>query len=290
MQYISSFFGLAGPSAANPNVFLYDSREQATLPVTDMTNANTLARKARTTLGFNGYLNTIRGRKSNKYFLSPLKYTRPRANPIDAQTDIVTQSGTGTLSGMASIAAAQSFVLGLGADTTLFLMQGLQPLSVSGVGAISFPPLTFYDTNCPYGSSATGNMTMRYTTSDNTVAAITASVGGSAPACSSRSYTPTATATLLANSELLQATTAFSVGSGGISGTASVGAGSTSDGGATFQAQTGSDESLVLDKAFFYMNEVRGFIKFDGTDFDPITADPGTRPRIHFRATALLNI
>lgn len=278
MQYISSFSGLAGPSPTMPNVFLYDSREPSDFStLTDMTKANALARTARAVLGFNGFLNPIRGRKSNKYHFTCLKYIQATSVALTNDTDIVQQNTAWGLSGNSSIAAAQSYsLLVSGGLTTIFLTTGM----ISGQ-PIQLPPMNLHDGNCPYGQYATGFIGIRYVRATGETAASTASAGGSTGACSFRTYAATETPNFGYALMGLPTSTTVSGANGqpGIS--------FPSYDGVFAQTQTGADESPVLDKAFFYSPHFRAFCKFDTTDFEAIVSDPGTRPKMKFKKTNL---
>lgn len=279
MQYISSFFGLGGPSPTNPNVFLYDSREDSDFStLTDMTKANVLARKARAVLGFNGYLNPIRGRKSNKYHFTCLKYQQPSSITLDNSYDIVQQDPAKGLSGNCSIAASQSYsFLNTGGNTTVFLTTGM----IAGQ-PITMPPMNLHDGNCPYGQSATGYIVSRYVRDTGVTATGTCSAGGPTGVCTFATYTATETP-VYACTMMGLPTSFYATGSNGQPG---ISAGANYNG-QFAQTQSGVDESPVLDKAFFYSPQFRAFCKFDTTDFDAIVSDPGTRPKMKFKQSKL---
>ncbi|QZE57409.1 hypothetical protein MPK71_gp200 [Erwinia phage pEa_SNUABM_1] len=279
MQYLSSFFGLAGPSATNPNVFLYDSREQSDFSVlTDMAKANTLARTARAVLGFNGFLNPIRGRKSNNYHFTCLKYIHPSSSALNNDTDIVQQDSSRGLSGNASIAQAQSYsIMNTGGSTTVFLTTGM-----IGGQTITMPPIQLHDGNCPYGQYATGYIAVRYVRATGETAASTPSAGGSTGAC--KFITVYATETPNFGYAMMGFPTSLTAN--GANGQPGI-AGSPLYTGVFAQNQAGVDESPVLDKAFFYSPQIRAFCKLDTTDFDAIVSDPGTRPKMKFKQSKL---
>lgn len=277
MQYLSSFFGLAGP-ATNPNVFLYDSRESSDFSVlTDMAKANVLARSARAVLGFNGYLNPIRGRKANKYHFTCLKYIQASSVFLNNDTDIVQQNTAWGLSGNTSIAASQSYSLLMsGGLTTVFLTTGMiagQPIPLG--------PMNLHDGNCPYGQIATGYVAVRYVRPTGETAASTASAGGGTGAC--KFITVVASDIPAAAYSMMGLPT--SVTAAGANG--QPGLSFPSYDGVFAQTQSGVDESPVLDKAFFYSPQFRAFCKLDTTDFEAIVSDPGTRPKMKFKQSKL---
>lgn len=282
MQYIHGLFGLAGPSAAMPNVFLYNSQEQPTLDLTNLTTANAVARKARGVLAFNGFLNPIRGLKGGKYYLPNLKYTQSRSVLIEKTTEIVKQTGQGTLSGVNSVAASQTYSLGIGTDTTMFIGEGSISFT-STTGTITFPSVTLSDTNCPYGQSGSARLGLRYIHEDGNQVNDAASQSASVPACGSIAIRPVFSSPVFGFQLLQVATSASSTG--GSSGTPSLT--SASSDGLLYQTQTGTDETVRLDKGFCYLNEFAGFLKFDSTDFTPFDAVPGTRPRMRFKSSNL---
>lgn len=279
MQYISSFFGLAGPSATNPNVFLYDSREPSDFStLTDMTKANVLARTARAVLGFNGFLNPIRGRKSNKYHFTCLKYQQPSSITLDNSYDIVQQDPTKGLSGNCSIAASQSYsFLNTSGNTTVFLTTGM----IAGQ-PITMPPMNLHDGNCPYGQVATGYIVSRYVRDTGVTATGTCSAGGATGICTFTAYTATETPAYACTMMGLP-TSFYATGSNGTPGISA----NANYNGQFAQTQSGVDEAPILDKAFFYSSVLRGFCKLDANDFTAITSDPGTRPKMRFKQSNL---
>ncbi|UAW96689.1 hypothetical protein pEaSNUABM22_00202 [Erwinia phage pEa_SNUABM_22] len=283
MQYIHSFFGLAGPSAQNPNVFLYDSSESQTIDLTNLTTANAVARKARAVLAFNGFLNPVRGRKDNKYYLPNLKYTQPRSSLIERTTDIVKQIGSGTLSGISSIAESQSYALGLDANTTLHIGEGSISFTQDGQGTLVFPPVRLSDANCPYGQSGSPQIGIRYVHEGGNQMIGIAAQYTSVPACKFIEVRPSYASVGLPF-QLLQVATSAGV-TGGSSGYPNLT--QTTGDGLLYQTQTGVDETVHLDKAFCYLNEFGGFVKFDSTDFASFDAVPGTRPRMRFKSSNL---
>ncbi|QZE60112.1 hypothetical protein pEaSNUABM35_00195 [Erwinia phage pEa_SNUABM_35] len=283
MQYIHSFFGLAGSSAQNPNVFLYDSSENQTIDLTDFNTANVIARKARAVLAFNGFLNPVRGRKNNKYYLPNLKYTQPRSSLIEKTTEIVKQTGIGTLSGVSSIADAQSYALGLDSATTLHIGEGSISFTQDGQGTLVFPPVRLSDSNCPYGQSGSPQIGIRYVhEGGNQMNGIAAQYTG-VPACSFVEVRPSYSSVGLPF-QLLQVAISASV-TGSSNGYPRLT--QTTGDGLLYQTQTGVDETVHLDKAFCYLNEFGGFVKFDSSDFTPFDAVPGTRPRMRFKSSKL---
>lgn len=285
MQYISSFFGLAGPSATNPNVFLFDSRESPDFDsITDLTSANTLARKARAVLAFNGYLNPVRGRRAGKYYLPNLKYTQPRSSLIEKTTDIVKQTGTGTLSEVSSIADSQTYSLRIDTYTTLFLGQGAVPFSQTERGTLSFPPVRMTDSNCPYGQGGSPQIGIRYIHEGGNQFSGIADKSATVPACGSVDVRPEYSSVIIAF-QLLQVATSASVLAIGGYGTPRLS--QASGDGLLYQEQSGPDETITLDKAFCYLNEFTGFVKFDSNDFESLEAVPGTRPRMRFISSNL---
>lgn len=278
MQYISSFFGLAGPSAANPNVFLFDSTENPDLDsITDLTSANKIARMARSVLAFNGFLNPVRGRKSSKYHFTCLKYVYGSPVSLNNDTDIVNQNVSKGLSGNSSVAASQSYsFLNASGNVTVFLTNGMQ-----GAQNILMPPMNLHDGNCPYGQYATGTLTNRFVRSTGEVDSATCSASGSTGVCTFRQYransTPSYPYTMLATP--ISATVSGANGQPGLS--------FPSYDGVFAQDQTGDDETVHLDKAFCYLSEFSGFVKFDSTDFTTFDAVPGTRPRMRFKSANL---
>lgn len=279
MQYISSFFGLAGPAATNPNVFLFDSREPSDFStLTDMTKANTLARTARAVLGFNGFLNPIRGRKSNKYHFTCLKYQQPNSIILDNSYDIVQQDPTKGLSGNCSIAAAQSYsFLNANGNTTVFLTTGM----IAGQ-PITMPPMELHDGNCPYGQIATGYIVSRYVRDTGDTATGACSAGGATGVCTFTTRTATETPAYACTMMGLP-TSFYATGNNGQPGISA----SSSYNGQFAQTQSGVDESPILDKAFFYSSVLHGFCKLDTTDFTPVASDPGTRPKMRFKQSNL---
>lgn len=279
MQYISSFFGLGGPSPTNPNVFLYDSREDSDFStLTDMTKANVLARKARAVLGFNGYLNPIRGRKSNKYHFTCLKYQQPSSITLDNSYDIVQQDPAKGLSGNCSIAASQSYsFLNTSGNTTVFLTTGM----IAGQ-PITMPPMNLHDGNCPYGQIATGFIGSRYVRDTGVTATGTCSAGGATGICTyttvTANETPAYACTMMGLPTSFYAT--------GTNGTPGISAGANYNG-EFAQTQSGVDEAPILNKAFFYSSVLRAFCKLDANDFDAVTSDPGTRPKMRFKQSNL---
>lgn len=284
MQYIHSFFGLAGSSASMPNVFLFDSKDAPDLStVTDLTKANVLARKARGVLAFNGFLNPVRGRKSGKYYLPNFKYTQPSSSQIEKTTDIVKQTGQGKLSGVSSVSASQTYSLGIDSNTTLYSGEGVLSSAQDSKAVLTFPPVLLADTNCPYGQSGSAQLGIRYVHEGGNQFNGTASQYTGVPACSSIAVRPVFNAVAI-EFQLLQV--ALSAGAtGSPSGTPAI-LPTTGDG-LLYQTQTGSDETVHLDKAFCYLNEFSGFVKFDSNDFNPFDAVPGTRPRMRFKSSNL---
>lgn len=278
MQYVSSFFGLGGPSPTNPNVFLFDSKENPDFStISDMTKANALARKARAVLGFNGFLNPVRGRKSGKYHFTCLKYMYGSPVVLNNDTDIVQQDTAKGLSGNCSIADSQSYVfLNASGNVTVFLTTGMQ----SG-GDILMPPMNLHDGNCPYGQFATGTLTHLYVKSSGENASGSCSAAGGTGVCKYTTYRATETPA----SDYTMMATPISARASGANG--QPGISFPSYDGVFAQTQTGDDESVVLDKAFCYLKEFRAFCKLDSNDFDTINATPGTRPKMRFKQTNL---
>ncbi|UAW53311.1 hypothetical protein pEaSNUABM30_00193 [Erwinia phage pEa_SNUABM_30] len=278
MQYISSFFGLGGPSPTNPNVFLYDSRESSDFStITDMPKANALARKARAVLGFNGFLNPVRGRKSGKYHFTCLKYMYGSPVTLNNDTDIVQQDTSKGLSGNSSIAESQSYsFLNASGNVTVFLTTGMQSNQ-----PILMPPMNLHDGNCPYGQYATGTLTTLYAKETGENASGSCSAAGGTGVCTFATFrateTPNYPYTMMATP--ISARASGSNGQPGIS--------FPSYDGVFSQTQTGDDESVVLDKAFCYLKEFRAFCKLDSNDFHAVNATPGTRPKMRFKETNL---
>lgn len=286
MQYLSSFAGLTGPSTSNPNVFLFDSREEPNISVTNLTDANLLAKRARSVLGFNGFCNTVRGRKSNRYYFCPLRYTKPRADLIEASTDIVSQPSSGTLSGLTTVAETQSYSMGLGTDTTLFLTYGVKDISQLSDASIVFPPIALSDTNCPYGQSGTAVIGFRYVHDQGNQFTYTATISMGVPACKFSVGNPINSNPII-EFKLMQAAVSATVQGIGGYGTPSLSTSSTT-GDFMYQRQAGlEDELLTLDRAMCYLKEFRAFITMDNTEFMPVSAVPGTRPKIQFKLSKL---
>lgn len=270
MQYVSSFFGLMGPSASMPNVFMFDSKENPDFStLTDLTKANTLARKARAVLAFNGFLNPVRGLKSGKYHFTLLKYSLLNSVALSDTTDIVTQTGDGVLSGNSSIAASQTYIAITSGRNNIYLTTGM----IAGQ-PIQQPPVTVHDGNCPYGQYATAYYGNRYIDQSGNMSVSTSSIGASTGVCSFATVRAQEVPTVAA--KMMQTPTSMSVS--GANGTPGLGLSVAYDG--TFcQTQTGTDESVVLDCCFFYNSQMKALIKLGSDDFTPIAAVPGTRPR-----------
>ena len=282
MQYLSSFSGLSGPTDVHPNVFLFDSREEPTLSATNLTDANLLAKRARSVLGFNGFCNTVRGRKAGRYYFCPLKYTRLRTALIEAGTDIVSYSGAGTISGLTTFAEKQSYSMGVGKDTTLFLTYGVKSMADLSDPTLVLPPVQLADTNCPYGQSGTANIGVRYVNDQGNQFTVTASITARVPACDKTFVTPTS-ASISTEFKLLQAAVSADVSANSGYGTPALSAASTTDA-RMYQRQANlADESVILDKAFCHHSALRAFVALSSDDFVPIAADPGTQPKISFK-------
>ncbi|QZE56734.1 hypothetical protein pEaSNUABM40_00201 [Erwinia phage pEa_SNUABM_40] len=282
MQYISSFSGLSGPTDAHPNVFLFDSREEPTVSATNLTDANLLAKRARSVLGFNGFCNTVRGRKAGRYYFCPLKYTRLRSALIEATTDIVSYSGAGTISGLTTFAEEQSYGMGVGINTTLFLTYGVKSMADLTDPTVVLPPVQLAGTNCPYGQSGTVNIGFRYVHDQGNQFTYTASITTNVSACDKTIAIPTS-ASISTEFKLLQAAVSAGVVANSGYGTPALSAASTTDA-RMYQRQADlADESVILDKAFCYHAALKAFISLSSDDFVPVSADPGTQPKISFK-------
>ena len=204
---------------------------------------------------------------------------------IEASTDIVSQPSSGALSGLTTVAQTQSYSMSLSSDTTLFLTYGVKDISQLSDASIVFPPIGLSDTNCPYGQSGTAVIGFRYVHDQGNQFTYNATVSMSVPACSYAVGNPVNTNPII-EFKLMQAAVSTSVSGGGY-GTPSLGTSSTT-GDFMYQRQAGlEDESPILDRAMCYLKEFRAFVTMNETEFAPVSAIPGTRPKIQFKLSKL---